>query len=105
MAIDKDVEAITDAGKKFGDDQRFSIKHGSFAQLGEWFEGTGEVGKVNGILLDLGVSSPQLDQAERGFSFMQDGPLDMRMNNSQGMTAAEWVNTAEEADIARVLKE
>lgn len=104
-AIDKDAEAVAEAVKRFDGDQRFAIKHGSFAQLGEWFEQSGEAGKVAGILLDLGVSSPQLDQAERGFSFMQDGPLDMRMNNSQGMTAADWVNTADEKDIAWVLKE
>ncbi len=105
VAIDKDVEAVAEANKRFGDDSRFTIKHGSFAQLREWFEQSGDLDKVTGILLDLGVSSPQLDQAERGFSFMQDGPLDMRMNNSQGMTAADWVNSAEEADIVRVLKE
>ena len=64
-----------------------------------------KLGKVSGILLDLGVSSPQLDEADRGFSFMQDGPLDMRMNRTQGETAAEWVNAASEEDIARVLKE
>lgn len=105
MAVDKDVQAIDEAEKLFGEDSRFFIKHGSFAQLQAWLEEEGKAGSVTGILLDLGVSSPQLDEAERGFSFMQEGPLDMRMNTTSGRTAAEWINSADESDIAWVLKE
>jgi 16S rRNA (cytosine1402-N4)-methyltransferase len=105
MAVDKDEQAIAEADKQFADDARFSIRHGSFSQLNEWLTEVEKLGKVNGILLDLGVSSPQLDEAHRGFSFMQDGPLDMRMNRTKGETAAEWINSASQEDIARVLKE
>jgi len=105
MGIDKDLQAIEEAEVSFGEDKRFFIKHGSFAELKAWVEHEGCVGNVQGVLLDLGVSSPQLDQAERGFSFMQDGPLDMRMNSGAGITAAEWLATAEESEIVFVLKE
>lgn len=105
MGIDKDEQAIAEAEQQFAKDKRFDIKHGSFAQLTQWLEAREQQGKVDGILLDLGVSSPQLDEAQRGFSFMNDGPLDMRMNRSAGQTAAEWINTANESDIAWVLKE
>ena len=69
--------------------------------MGDWLEGR----EITGVLVDLGVSSPQLDQAERGFSFMRDGPLDMRMDTSSGLSAAEWIASAAEADIAQVIKE
>jgi 16S rRNA (cytosine1402-N4)-methyltransferase len=105
LAIDKDLAAIAAAQKKFGSDNRFSIAHSSFAQLVEQVEQRGMVGKVSGVLLDLGVSSPQLDEAERGFSFQADGPLDMRMDQSRGQSAADWVNSADEEEIIRVLKE
>jgi len=105
IGIDKDDEAIKAAQAKFSQDQRFEIVKGSFAELKGIVEQRGLVGKVDGILLDLGVSSPQLDQAERGFSFLHDGPLDMRMDVSRGQTAEQWVNSAEEKDIARVIKE
>ena len=105
MAIDKDPAAIEVAHEKFAGEHRFEIAHGSFAQMEEFVAQRDMAGLVDGILLDLGVSSPQLDEAERGFSFMQDGPLDMRMNSDAGMTAADWVNSAEESEIARVLKE
>ncbi len=105
MAIDKDLAAIATAEEKFSGETRFEIAHDSFAALKALVEARGMLGKVSGVLLDLGVSSPQLDEAERGFSFMQDGPLDMRMDQSRGMSAADWVNTAEESEIAWVLKE
>lgn len=105
MAIDKDIQAIKTAHERFADDQRFFIKHGSFAQLKHWLEEQGKMCAVAGILLDLGVSSPQLDDAERGFSFMQAGPLDMRMNTTVGQTAAEWLAGVDESSLAQVLKE
>ena len=103
LAVDKDPQAIEFAGERFGDEPRFDIWHGSFANMDQ--AAAGMAGQVSGILLDLGVSSPQLDQAERGFSFMQDGPLDMRMDTSRGISAADWVNTESEAELARVFKE
>ncbi len=105
MAVDKDLQAIATAKALFGDEERFSIYHGSFAQIKQWVQSEGVEDNVSGILLDLGVSSPQLDESERGFSFMQDGPLDMRMNTSKGETAEQWINTAEESKIAQVLKD
>ncbi len=105
LGIDKDLAAIATANSRFGTDNRFAIAHGSFAELASLVATRGLSGKVNGVLLDLGVSSPQLDEAERGFSFMQDGPLDMRMDQTRGQSAADWVNTASEDDITWVLKE
>jgi len=105
LAIDKDADAVNDAQAKFADDARFTIKHGSFASLQQFVEQQGWQGEVDGILLDLGVSSPQLDQAERGFSFQHDGPLDMRMDTSSGMSASQWIATASETEIADVLYE
>lgn len=105
LGIDKDLAAIAVAHERFAGDARFEIAHGSFAQLAELIDARGMAGKVDGVLLDLGVSSPQLDEAERGFSFQNDGPLDMRMDQTRGQSAADWVNTAAEEDIAYVLKE
>ncbi|GAA0787494.1 16S rRNA (cytosine(1402)-N(4))-methyltransferase RsmH [Marinobacterium sediminicola] len=103
MAIDKDPEAIRHAHVRFADEPRFSIEHGSFAQLQSFVEQRGMMGKVSGVLLDLGVSSPQLDDPERGFSFLNDGPLDMRMDTTSGESAADWVNRASETEIADVI--
>lgn len=105
LAIDKDLAAIETAREKFSTDTRFEIAHDSFASLKSLVAERNLAGKVQGVLLDLGVSSPQLDEAERGFSFMQDGPLDMRMDQTRGQSAADWVNTSSEEDIAWVLKE
>ena len=104
MVIDKDPEAIAVAQASMGHDARVSIVQGSFAQIKDHVAAS-SVEKVDGILLDLGVSSNQLDVAERGFSFGKPGPLDMRMDNSAGETAAEWLNRASESEISVVLKE
>lgn len=105
LAVDKDPQAVAVAQQRFGSDVRFSIERGSFTTLGQRVAERGWMGKVDGILLDLGVSSPQLDEAERGFSFRLDGPLDMRMDPESGMSAADWLAQAAEEEIARVLKE
>ncbi|GAA3716160.1 16S rRNA (cytosine(1402)-N(4))-methyltransferase RsmH [Oceanisphaera sediminis] len=102
LAIDRDPQAIAEAGKI--DDPRFQILHGPFSRLAEMVEELGLTGRIDGVLLDLGVSSPQLDQAERGFSFQKDGPLDMRMDPTSGQSAAEWLARADVDDIAWVLK-
>ena len=102
IAIDRDPQAIEAANAI--DDPRFSIVHGPFSALADYVSDRDLLGKIDGILLDLGVSSPQLDDAERGFSFMRDGPLDMRMDPTRGQSAAEWLLTAEESDITWVLK-
>lgn len=103
IVLDKDVTAIEQAKKLLGKDSRCSIHHVSFAQIKEVALQEKVSGKVNGILFDLGVSSPQLDTAERGFSFLREGPLDMRMNQSSGIDAATWIKNAREEDIANVL--
>jgi 16S rRNA (cytosine1402-N4)-methyltransferase len=103
IAIDRDLTAIN-AAEQFKKDKRFLIEHKSFAELSDIAEKHQLTGKVNGILLDLGVSSPQLDDAARGFSFMKDGPLDMRMDTSKGQTAAQWLAVADVEDITWVLR-
>lgn len=103
IAIDKDPEAITYGKQRFADEPRFEIEHGSFAELESFIAKRGLVGQISGVLMDLGVSSPQLDNPERGFSFQQDGPLDMRMDTTRGQSAAEWINNAAESDIADVM--
>lgn len=105
LGIDKDLAAIATANARFADDSRFAIAHGSFAELAQLVAARGMTGKVAGVLLDLGVSSPQLDEAERGFSFMQDGPLDMRMDQTRGQSAADWINSASEDDIIWAFRE
>ncbi|MDD1792001.1 16S rRNA (cytosine(1402)-N(4))-methyltransferase RsmH [Enterovibrio makurazakiensis] len=101
-SIDRDPQAIAEAGNI--DDPRFNIIQGPFSGIQQYVEELGLSGKINGVLLDLGVSSPQLDDAERGFSFMRDGPLDMRMDPTSGISAAQWLQEADADDIAWVLK-
>ncbi|MGI1669144.1 MAG: 16S rRNA (cytosine(1402)-N(4))-methyltransferase RsmH [Neptuniibacter sp.] len=103
LGIDKDPEAIKHAHKRFENEPRFSIAHGSFAQLQQFVTERDMQGKLDGVLLDLGVSSPQLDDASRGFSFLNDGPLDMRMDTTQGESAADWIARADETEIADVI--
>jgi 16S rRNA (cytosine1402-N4)-methyltransferase len=100
LLMDKDPEAIASAAELFGSDGRVAVRRGSFATLAEWSET--EPG-LDGVLFDLGVSSPQLDVAERGFSFKNDGPLDMRMDPDSGESAADWLARADAAEIADVL--
>ena len=104
IAIDKDQEAVAYAKHVFKDEKRFVIEQGTFANLLNIAEKQGVVGQVDGILLDLGVSSPQLDDRQRGFSFLQEGPLDMRMDLTQRLDACQWINSAKEEDIMNVLK-
>ncbi|HEX2595506.1 MAG TPA: 16S rRNA (cytosine(1402)-N(4))-methyltransferase RsmH [Luteimonas sp.] len=100
LLMDKDPEAIAVAGREFAGDARVAIRRGSFAELAQWdATATG----LDGVLFDLGVSSPQLDVAERGFSFGKDGPLDMRMDPDSGESAAQWLARADEREIADVL--
>lgn len=106
MAMDRDSVAIEEAKTRpLFQDPRFSIEHAPFSCLAEKIESYGWRGRVNGVLMDLGVSSPQLDDASRGFSFMRDGPLDMRMDPSAGMSAAEWINGAKVEELSTVFKE
>lgn len=104
LVLDKDPQAINDAQNLAKVEPRLTVLAGSFKQLSNLCEQEGVTGKVNGILFDLGVSSPQLDEAERGFSFMRDGPLDMRMDPTSGISVADWLATATAAEIAQVLK-
>jgi 16S rRNA (cytosine1402-N4)-methyltransferase len=101
IALDRDPEAVSAAAAIA--DTRFTILHGAFARIAELLARAG-VARVRGILLDLGLSSPQLDQAERGFSFRHDAPLDMRMDTTQGQTAAQWLATADESEIREVIR-
>jgi 16S rRNA (cytosine1402-N4)-methyltransferase len=103
LAIDKDPVAIEFGCGQLSNDSRFEIAQGSFTRLTELVKDRGRVGTVSGVLLDLGVSSPQLDEAQRGFSFTQDGPLDMRMNPNEGQSAAQWLASASEQEIADVI--
>ncbi|MFC3607179.1 16S rRNA (cytosine(1402)-N(4))-methyltransferase RsmH [Stutzerimonas tarimensis] len=105
LGFDKDPQAILAGHTLAAEDGRFVVVQRSFAELAEEVAQRGWNGRVDGILLDLGVSSPQLDEAERGFSFTHDGPLDMRMDPSRGISAAQWVAQAPEEEIARVFKD
>ena len=102
LAFDKDTQAIANAATIV--DSRFDIAHDSFATLGEALAVRG-IKQVNGVLLDLGISSPQVDDAARGFSFRADGPLDMRMDTTRGISAAEWLATETEQKIEKVIRE
>lgn len=104
VGVDKDPQAVAAGLQLAAEDSRFAMQQGSFAELPRLLAVQGIAAPVAGILLDLGVSSPQLDQAERGFSFLKDGFLDMRMNPATGQSAAEWLAHAEESEIAMVLK-
>lgn len=105
LGFDKDPQAIQTGQQLAAQDPRFSIVQQSFATLAEQAQQRHWTGHIHGVLLDLGVSSPQLDAPERGFSFSQDGPLDMRMNPHQGISAAQWIAQASEEEITQVLKE
>ncbi|WP_019615038.1 16S rRNA (cytosine(1402)-N(4))-methyltransferase RsmH [Psychromonas ossibalaenae] len=104
IAIDRDPRAIAAGHELMKEDSRFTIVHGPFSGLADYVKELGLQGKIDGVLLDLGVSSPQLDDAERGFSFMRDGPLDMRMDPTSGISAADWLAKADADDIGWVLK-
>jgi len=105
VAIDRDPDAIRAGQRRFEGESRLTLVRGSFGPLEERVRAAGIEGELDGVLLDLGVSSPQLDEARRGFSFMQDGPLDMRMDNEAGQGAAQWLAKAGEREIAAVLSE
>lgn len=104
LAFDKDPEAVSFAQNEFAGNKRFNCFHGSFTRLAEVIGQMGLMGAIDGLLFDLGVSSPQLDDAGRGFSFLRDGRLDMRMNPDEGLSAADWVNKASEAELKTVLR-
>ena len=104
MALDKDLTAIHSVSAlQLQNDKRFTLVHGSFSQLQEIAAQTQLMGHLDGILLDIGVSSPQLDDPERGFSFMHDGPLDMRMDTSTGVSAAQWLAKVDEKELVDTL--
>jgi 16S rRNA (cytosine1402-N4)-methyltransferase len=105
LLFDRDPQACEDARRKFGADARMKINQGPFSLLARTIENLGLAGKIDGILFDLGVSSPQLDDARRGFSFRADGALDMRMDPQAGESAADWIRRADENEIARVIRD
>ena len=104
IALDQDPEAVAFARQQFADEPRFKIEHCNFNQVADVIEQYGLKGSIDGVLMDLGVSSPQLDDATRGFSFLRSGPLDMRMDTSQGETARQWLARVKPDDLIRVLK-
>ena len=104
MVIDKDPQAIASARQVFSQDNRVVIEQGSFAMIEQLVTQQDWLGRVNGILLDLGVSSPQFDNPERGFSFRHDGALDMRMNPDEGKSAAQWLRQVSEKELAEVFR-
>ena len=104
LAMDQDSEAAMHGKDIFKDEPRIVIEHSNFSQIIQVTRKYEFDGKVNGILFDLGVSSPQLNDPRRGFSFMKDGPLDMRMNSDAGVSAAEWLQDVSEGELERVIK-
>ena len=105
IAFDRDPDAIDAAPHELTEDPRFELVRGNYAELAKCIEERELVGQVDGLLLDLGVSSPQLDEPRRGFSFLRDGPLDMRMDPDSGVPASEWLAGVEERELKRVLKQ
>jgi len=105
IAIDRDAQAIASASASLANDSRVQLIRNDFANLAACMGERGLTGQVDGLLLDLGVSSPQLDQADRGFSFLRDGPLDMRMDTQQRLDAAGWLASVDEKTLKRVLYE
>jgi len=106
LALDRDIDAINSSeAKQLLEDTRFSLHHSCMSELAKLAERNGYLGKVDGILMDLGVSSPQIDNAERGFSFLRDGPLDMRMDAKHGLSASQYLAQTEEQELTRVLFE
>ena len=106
LAFDRDLTAVQSTyAKELSNDKRFFLHHGCFSELEAVVKNFSWQGKVAGVLMDLGVSSPQLDEAERGFSFLRDGPLDMRMDSSTGLSAAEWLQQVDEQKLVKVLFE
>ena len=103
--IDKDPESIQFAQRMQNEDGRLSIYQGSFADIGALAQQHALTGKLQGVLLDLGVSSPQIDDPSRGFSFMKDGPLDMRMDPTTGVSASDWLNHSDQDEIAQFIKQ
>ena len=104
LAFDRDADAInSDYAQAMLTDERFKLKHSCFSELENIVNSANLTGKVDGILLDLGVSSPQLDNPERGFSFLRDGPLDMRMDGSAGVSAEQWLASVDEKELVKVL--
>ena len=105
LVMDRDPQAVAAARDLARSDPRISVHHARFGEVGACVRGAGLAGRVDAVMMDLGVSSPQLDQPERGFSFLNDGPLDMRMDPGAGASAAEWIASASEREIERVLRE
>jgi 16S rRNA (cytosine1402-N4)-methyltransferase len=105
LMFDRDPHACEDARRRFGGDARVTIHQGPFSTIAKMVGKSNLAGSINGILFDLGVSSPQLDDPQRGFSFRAEGPLDMRMDPRAGESAADWINRAEESEIVRVLRD
>ncbi|MGI9319685.1 MAG: 16S rRNA (cytosine(1402)-N(4))-methyltransferase RsmH [bacterium] len=104
LVIDRDPVAINQARQEWSDDERVEIVHAPFSELSNILDQRHVNGRITGLLFDFGVSSPQLDNPERGFSFTHDGPLDMRMDPSHGLSAAQWLEQVEESELANILR-